>query len=539
MTSEEVDNHRLLPAGARVFQPISMLPAQYRENQDFDFEFEGKTYPPPKRNCWKTDRAGMEKLAAAKRLFPSGETLRYVLFHQDYPVGRVTNLWADTAGADDQLYVVQTNTEVVKRCMLMTTDPGDLVLDPTCGSGTTAYVAEQWGRRWVSCDTSRVPMALARQRMLTATYPWYQLKDEKRGPSGGFVYQRRLNVRGQEVGGIVPHITLGSITNNDPPAEEVLVDRPEEQRGTTRVTGPFCVEATIPTPAALDDTAAAANDDDRSFADRMLEVLRHSPLLRLPKNKTVKFKNLRPATKALVLSAEALLEDDTPVAFAFGPENGACGERFVAEAAREAFNKNYRQLYVIGFAIQPNAREYIEKCESIQGITAVYVQATPDLLMGDLLKTMQSSQIFSVCGLPEIEVRPEPKKARPTKKGAPDPDLYRVKLLGLDVFDPVKMENEAKKGEDVPAWFLDTDYNGRVFHVCQAFFPKTGAWDSLKRALKGTYEESVWAHLAGTLSEPFALGENAQVAVKVIDERGNELLVVRDVPEEKVGKGKR
>ena len=127
----------------------------------------------------------------------------------------------------------------------MTSDPGDLVLDPTCGSGTTAYVAEQWGRRWITIDTSRVPLALARQRMLTATFPYYKLKTPQAGPAGGFVYERKQNRKGEEIGGLVPHITLKSIANNEPPAMEVLVDRPEDVSSVTRVSGPFVVEATI------------------------------------------------------------------------------------------------------------------------------------------------------------------------------------------------------------------------------------------------------------------------------------------------------
>ena len=138
-----------------------------------------------------------------------------------------------------------------ERCILMTTDPGDLVLDPTCGSGTTAYVAEQWGRRWITIDTSRVPLALARQRLLTATFPWYELKDNARGPAGGFIYKRKQNKKGEEVGGIVPHVTLEIIANNEPPKEEVLVDRPEADNKITRVTGAFCVEGTIPTPCRM------------------------------------------------------------------------------------------------------------------------------------------------------------------------------------------------------------------------------------------------------------------------------------------------
>jgi adenine-specific DNA-methyltransferase len=145
--------------------------------------------------------------------------------------------------------------------------------------------------------------------------------------------------------------------------------------------------------------------------------------------------------------------------------------------------------------------------------------------MGDLLKTMRSSQIFSVCGLPEIDVR----RAEGSDGEAP---RWQVALLGLDVFDPATLAVEHQRGDQVPAWLLDTDYNGLCFRVAQAFFPKTGAWENLKRALKADYDDAVWEHLAGTMSAPFAAPAGKgefQVAVKVIDERGNELLVVRTV----------
>jgi adenine-specific DNA-methyltransferase len=404
----------------------------------------------------------------------------------------------------------------------MTTDPGDLVLDPTCGSGTMAYVAEQWGRRWITIDTSRVPLALARQRLLTATFPYYQLADERRGPAGGFVYKRRQNSKGEEVGGIVPHVTLKSIANDEPPKEEVLVDRPEVEAGITRVTGPFTVEGTIPPPVEMpkeeEGVSSGAGDADARFSDRMIEVLRKSQVLRLEGNRTVTFRNVRPPAKSLVLAAEAIQEGDAnePAAFAFGPENGAVTEALVHQAIREANLKGYSHLYVIGFAIQPDARRLIAGAGEIY-IPATYVQATPDLMMGDLLKSQRSSQIFSVCGLPEVEVRPFP-----AGEG-----MFQVELLGLDVFDPVTMDVEHRRGDDVPAWFLDTDYNDLCFHVCQAFFPRTSAWDNLKRSLKGMYDDSVWDHLAGTVSTPFEPGDRRQIAVKVIDDRGNELLVVK------------
>jgi len=487
-------------------------------------------------------------------------------------------LWTDTAPPAKKIYAVQTAELPIERCILMSTDPGDLVIDPTCGSGTTAYVAEQWGRRWITIDTSRVPLALARQRLLTATFAYYELKETEQGPAAGFIFKRKQNHKGEEVGGIVPHITLGSIANNEPPSEEVLVDRPETVNSITRVSGPFCLEATIPTPVdwegdGIEDSGAPEAEEYGSFIVRMLEVLRRSPVLHLDGGKTVEFKGIRKPAKTLSLSAEALVENPSPppspprgegedkgspsrgegekgkpVAILFGPENRAISEKLVYEAAREAHAKNYSHLFVIGFAIQPGARNLIDNCEAAVGVPATYVQATPDLLMGDLLKNMRSSQIFSVCGLPEIALRkhskghpsppPSPPRGEGVERGGSPARgngnaLYEVELLGLDVFDPVTMEVAHRKGDDVPAWFLDTDYNGLCFHVSQAFFPRTSAWDNLKRALKSTHEESVWDHLAGTVSAPFEAGEHGQIAVKVIDDRGNELLVVKPLSEAK------
>jgi len=554
LSKQEKENPDSIPEGWRVFS-MGDLTSQ-RPPGSFPFTFQDRVFTPG-RNFWKTSEEGLRKLGAAGRLIINNGNLYYKRYIDDFPCFPLTSTWTDTASSfAERMYVVQTTPKVVQRCMMMTTDPGDLVLDPTCGGGTTAYVAEQWGRRWITIDTSRVPLALSRQRLLTATFRWYELKDELRGPASGFVYLRRQNRSGQDVGGIVPHIQLKSIANDEPPAEEVLIDRPETHEGITRVSGPFCVEATIPTPMDLGEAETLSDapidkNANASFIDRMLAVLRKSPVLRLEGNKTVILKNLRPPAKSLSLSAEAIVDATAPgqnptladavreaaekdgltlplssklVAFVFGPENGAVSEKLVYMAAKEATAKDYTHLYVLGFAIQPNARELIENCEQIIGMAATYVQATPDLMMGDLLKNMRSSQIFSVCGLPEVAIRKH-------KNGGSQ--QYQVELLGLDVFDPVTMENTHRSGDDVPAWLLDADYNGMCFHVSQAFFPRTSAWDNLKKALNGEYDDSVWAHLAGNTSAPFEAGEHAQVAVKVIDDRGNELLVVKKLSEAK------
>jgi len=562
LTKEEHESGSL-PEDARLFKPQGLYNDSGSDEARFPVEYDGQVYVPPPGYFWRTNKHGFDVLKEARRLFGAGRTLYWRQYETDFSYTRITAHWTDTMpsgyASESSIYVVQTSSKVITRCILMTTDPGDLVLDPTCGSGTTAFCAEHFGRRWITIDTSRVPLALARQRLLTATFPWYELNDESRGPAGGFVYVRKQNKKGEEVGGIVPHITLESIAKNEPPKEEVLPDRPEVDNKITRVTGPFCVEATIPTPVdwegdGVEDSGAVSAEERGSFVDRMLEVLRKSPVLRLEGNRTVTLRNVRPPAKTLSLSAEALVDATAhgqtpslqevvqeaaekngkalplsakPVAFVFGPENGAVSEKLVYEAAREAHAKGYSHLYVIGFAIQSHARELVEKCLEVVGILATYVQATPDIMMGDLLKNMRSSQIFSVCGLPEVKVR------RVKAKTKTKAQSYEVELLGLDVFDPVTMEVQHRKGDDVPAWFLDTDYNALCFHVSQAFFPRTAAWDSLKKALKGEYEERVWDHLAGTVSAPFEAGQHGQVAVKVIDDRGNELLVVKPLSEAK------
>ncbi len=535
LTASEKRGQDDLPKGARIFR-IDNLQSQSlgREKGEgaaswFAVPFEGREYRPSMKARWKTNEEGMARLLANRRLSATETGLYYVRFLDDFAASPIGNRWDDTVIAgfsSDKLYVVETSAKVIQRCMLMTTDPGDLVLDPTCGSGTTAYVAEQWGRRWITMDTSRVPLALARQRLLTATFPWYTLKDASRGPAGGFVYQRKQNKRGEEVGGLVPHITLKSIANDEPPTMEVLVDRPEEESKVTRVAGPFVVEATIPTPVDWEgdgesDSGPAPMEAHGNFVDRMLEVLRRSPSIATSNNERVAFEQVRPPAKALVLNAEAVLTGSTePVAFVFGPEHGAISEQLVHQALKEADRKNYARLFVVGFAIEGNARLLVEQSAAI-GVPATYVQATPDLVMGSLLKTTRASQVFSVAGLPDIVVSKVPPAA------AGDPPRWQVQLVGLDVFDPATMNTSHTKGGDVPAWLLDSDYNGRVFRATQVFFPRTGAWEAMQKALKAQFEPGVFEHLAGDTSAPFFAGEHNQIAVKVIDDRGNELVVVK------------
>jgi len=526
--------------GARLFAANPLTSGGFRKNQSLPFTYKGRSFDPgiDRGSCWKhtvrTDDGstpGMQRLADAGRIFVGTSQLRFKRYVTDFPFKEITNWWDGMGGAGKPIYVVQTNPEIVKRCLLMTTKPGDLVFDPTCGSGTTAYVAEQWARRWITCDTSRVPLALTRQRILTATFPYFELKEPSRGPSGGFVFEDSKGRNSLPTGGLVAHVTSSTIANNEPPTVETLVDRPRRLSKIVRVAGPFVVEATMAPARSTDDIVGneggggsnMGESDPSSHIERMVQVLRQSKTLRLPENQSLVLEQIRRLSDSEHLHAEAVQPGSgRRVAIVFGPEDGAISSDLVYNAASEAFFLKYPQLYFFGFAIQAKARELLEDRRKLR-IACAYIAVTPDVAMSDLLKTSRASEIFSVTGLPDFEV-----KATHSKNAGGEP-LYQVTLTGLDIFNPDTLEAEPIDGEGVPAWMLDTDYDGLSFHAAQVFFPKTSAWENLHKSLKGTFDDSVWAHLAGTTSEPFALGPRRRVAVKVIDERGNELMRMMDV----------
>jgi len=322
---------------------------------------------------------------------------------------------------------------------------------------------------------------------------------------------------------LVPRITLKSIVNNDDPATITLSDLPSENNKVTRVCGPFTVEATIQATMNMEDdgepnAALSQSSSPRAYLDRMIEVLRQSKTLRLPGNVSLELENVRPLADREYLHAEAVARngEEKTIAIVFGPEDGAIGSEYVFNAYTEALQQGYGQLFLFGFAIQAKAQEMLEKLK----VPTTYVAVTPDVVMSDLLKTGKTSEIFSITGLPDAKLEPAGKR----DDGTP---LYRVVVKGLDIFRPDTMETDEISADNLPCWMLDTNYNGMAFYASQVFFPKTSAWDNLQKSLKGQFEDSVWEHLAGTASEPFALGDKKRVAVKVIDDRGNELMVVK------------
>ncbi len=552
LQGEERNGRKPVPSGAKVYTTVSQLAPSYSESAVYDFTFEGKKYRPPVGQCWLTTPEKMNLLAICGRLQVDGELPRFILYHHDFPFQKLTNPWLDTAGAVERVFVVQTNTKVVERCVLMTTDPGDLVLDPTCGSGTTAYVAEQWGRRWITIDTSRVALTLARTRLMSARFPYYLLADslegiKKESEITGRTppdYKTENDIRKGFVYKPVPHITLKSIANNPDIKEgmtreeidkaiaryadtETVYDQPFEDSRRIRVTGPLTVESLSPHRVfATDEERPTAEIEAQKeagvgqFEIMILGNLKKAGVQNTIKNERLKFDRLEPyAGEWLHAEGEYTEKDGTSrrVAICIGPEHGTVGAELVKEAAKEAVKGvSFDLLIVCGFAFDPHVSEEAKRYGKL---TVLVTRMNPDLTMGDeLLKTTGAGNLFMVFGEPDVDIR----KQKDNK--------VMVEIKGLDVYDPTTGQLRSSSTDDIACWFIDTDYNEESFFVRHAYF--IGAedpYEKLKRALKAEIDEAAWSSLYSTVSRPFDIPKTGKIAIKVINHYGDEVLKVYEV----------
>jgi adenine-specific DNA-methyltransferase len=502
-------------------------------------------------NSWKVSYEGIKRGLDCGRIVPRGERLYHKRYWDDLPVVALSNLWGDLAGAAEMVYVVQTNPKVVQRCLLMATDPGDLVLDPTCGSGTTAYVAEQWGRRWITIDTSRVALALARTRLMSAKYPFYLLSDsqdgiEKEAELNATVPALGVNTQGDVRKGFVyrrvPHITLKSIANNPDIKEgmtreeinaaiakhaetEILYDQPYADNKRVRVSGPFTVESLSPHRVLTPDyerpasERAASSIGPAQFELMILDNLKKAGVQNTVKNERLRFDRLEPYAGTWLHAEGEYTENSESkrVAVCIGPEHGTVGPDLVNDAAKEAVKGiGFNLLVVCGFAFDPHVSEEAKQYGNLTVLTA---RMNPDLSMGDgFLKKTGAGNLFMVFGEPDISI---------TKDSG---GKVIVEVEGLDVYDPTTGQIRSHSTDDIACWFIDTDYNEESFFVRHAYF--CGAdepYEKLKRALRAEIDESVWSTLYSTQSRPFDRPSKGKIAVKVINHYGDEVLKVYDL----------
>jgi adenine-specific DNA-methyltransferase len=520
LTKDQQKNHGLIKENGRLFRINPLEPSGLNKSGVFPFEFDGKTYQPPK-NGWGTDLNGMNRIKEQRRIYKHGKSIGYKLYFDDYPVSKITSPWNDISWnkfSEKKIYVVQTYTTAIQRCILMTTDPGDLVFDPTCGSGTTAYVTEQWGRRWITCDTSRVAITLAKQRLMTSLFDYYELAHPKEGVSSGFIYKT------------VPHITLGSIANNELPQQETIYDQPIIDRKKKRITGPFTIEA-VPSPRVIsfDEVETEKQEADMSIA-RSGETLKQnewidemlSTGIRGKGGQMLEFTRIEPLGGTRWVHAEAETKDGKKAVISFGPEYAPLEQRQVELAIEESQELVPKPKIVIfaSFQFDPEAAKDIDELKW-PGVNVLKVQMNTDLLTSDLKKKRASNESFWLVGQPDIEVKKQENK-------------YVVEVNGFDYFNTKTGEIESGDVSKIAMWELDTDYGGRSLYPRQVFFPGAGSkegWYKLAKNLKAHIDEELIKQYTGNVSLPFKLGENKQIAVKIIDDRGIELLKIIKVKE--------
>jgi len=619
LTREEREDAQLIPANAETFQYDNLVSSGYTPTCIFPIPFEGQSFSPGGGRSWKTNETGVKRLTIAGRIGCTGKSVRYRRFLKDYPGYEASNIWFDIAVRTDKQYVVETSTGAIQRCILMATDPGDLVLDPTCGSGTTATVAEQWGRRWITIDTSRVALALARARIMGARYPFYLLADSREGqqkeaevtrtaPSSqpvhgnirhGFVYER------------VPHITLKSIANNaeidviwdkwhetlEPLREELnaalgtnwqeweiprelsaddadshrllnsdqkenlrksaksvdetlmawwsarisrqkeidasiaakaefeyLYDKPYEDKKKVRVAGPFTVESLSPhrvlgvdeddgliDPLRMQEASPVSGM--RTFEQMILENLKAAGVQQAHKEDRIQFLSLGGWPGEFICAEGRYMEGDSErrAGIFIGPEFGTVTRPDLVDAAREAGDAGFDVLIACAFNYEAHAGEF----HKLGRIPVLKARMNADLHMADDLKTTGKGNLFVIFGEPDIELLPD------------SSDRLRVKVNGVDVFDPSTGEVRSDSAEGIACWFLDTDYNGESFFVRHAYFlGQNDPYTSLKTTLKAEIDPEAWTTLHSDTSRPFDKPKTGRIAVKVINHLGDEVMKV-------------
>lgn len=421
LSQAQLEGREPIPEGRRFLD--DNLTSQGESSDRYSIEYEGRTYPSPRGRHWSVGSDGIARLTELGRLFPVGNWLKYKRYLNDMPVRPLTDQWLDTVMSTfsgEKVYVVQTPAKVLERCIAMSTEPGDLVFDPTAGSGTTAYVAERLGRRWITCDTSRVALNVARQRLLAAVFDHYRTRDGS--PSSGFFYKA------------VGRVTMKSLAYDLEPESVELVDQPEVDRGAIRVCGPF--EVMTLGRYSLEDWKGYMLGEhvDEGLLENYVSVI--SRLYR--------------PDAALQESAgiiHAVVESEGgALAISVGPISGRVTAHQMHDAVRDAVGAGLGELHILGWAFEANVGEVKARLADEHGVRLELVMIRPDTL-AEGLKITKPEMLFSPLALPEVEF-----------SKADDGKLV-ASLQGVAVFDRKRRVTEYRKADSgyVSAWYLDED----------------------------------------------------------------------------------
>lgn len=512
---ENMDVSRI-PPNAALLKRDRLTSIGWSETRSFDYSWNGKTYRCQPNEHWRVSREGLDHLSKIGRLVESpgkkeGKRLWWKQYGNEIPGKKINNQWARTAAAHNQRYSVQTSEEIIKRCILMSSDPGDLVLDPSGGSGATAAVAERYGRRWVMIDSSHVSIATMRHHLATLTYDWYALQDSAAGakaerdlggrprkgpyandPAHGFVYER------------CPYVSAATLAYGKQADPILLVDRPVVQRGVRRVTGPFTVESeTSSYTLSRTDPGAQAR-----FASQVIEVLEKSGIA--APDREVKVTNIAASSADRAYTHTCTVNGRKGALF-IAPELSAVDNRLIAAAARDAATDNVDTLVIVAFEFQPLI------ADASDGVNVVRVSMNRALQQRELAAE-KIDRAFVVVGEPNVRV--DPVEGEPGK--------WTAEIVGYNTYDPHTGNTDVGETGDVDCWMIDTDYDGESFYARDVHFPNVGTTCSerqtrnIEKLLGSRIDQQRWERFVSLKSAPFS-SQTGRIAVKIITTTGDEM----------------
>ena len=534
---ERRDPDKNLPPDSRIVQrrPLDSQGTSSTGRSE-PYHWNGIDWPCPPGRHWSVSMEGIDRLAHQNRLIAVDEdsALQWKRYENELPGRRINNLWHSQMHATDKRYVVQTADQVIERCILMATDPGDLVLDPTCGGATTAVAAEKWGRRWITCDTSPVAVSIARQRLSTATFTYWTLADSADGarheaelsgkteapppeggwgndPAEGFVYER------------VPQVSASVLAYDLDSDPIMLVDQPRKKRAVTRVTSPLTVESEQPWATVIplegsDDEMVVAHGD---FSEAVEAALMNHTINGGRDNADMTIRALEPwpsDSELLAWKATYTIDGGSAehtAAVMVAAEDVTVPGEMVREAAREITDSAERAdvLLVVAYAYAADAPP------SVGRITVARAQMNRDLMIREL-SVETGHEAFVIIGEPDIRIL----------DGYPNGQIA-VEVQGYDTFDPATGNASEGGPDDVACWMLDTDHDGESFYARRIHFPGADNDRQIKKLLRElgrSADEGEQEALTAMRSAPFDPPERGRIAVKVVTATGMEMTATRD-----------
>ncbi len=535
-----------LPAESKLFRrmPLTSL-HDSATGRSASYIWEGNAYHPPPGNQWSVSMAGLDRLAELGRLISSAGHLRWKRYASEVPGREINNLWPEKLPPTDMHYNVETSTTVIERCIQMTTAPGDLVVDLTVGGGTTALVAEQWGRRWIGIDTSAISIAITRQRLLAGAYDWYHLRDSAEGvaleqqlsnrsitpnteeidqygndPAQGFVYER------------VPRVSAAILAYDQEVEPILLVNRPLVKKEIVRVSSPFTVESDSPwryvDPAEAADTSETAVRTRESLLEGMqVAGIQQPGGRRLLVDDVADWDAAADSGSRITHRCLSGVEGEgtKQTAICIVPDDQTASQELIEIVAAEANRRRMERLLIVAFAFAPNV--YGEGATKRGRLEILTVHANRDFQIPGL-KNEPDDSSFVIVGRPEIQLAKH------------DANHLIVEVLGYDTFNPLTGNVDGAPADDpgrgIDCWMIDTDYDGKSFNARRIHLPNSQSDKRIQRfqrQLGKLIDPALWESMQSTKSAPFEIPKRDQprIAVRIITRTGIEMTVERDISE--------